>query len=164
MDDIHMEVHNLNSKLDTTSGLQDRFDRWSGSLFGFKKRDATAEAHADILAKQNDDSLKLKEVFENQKYDSLTRTWKSAGLVHCTDPKREAPDLFDPTNDAAMVNSKWAVDFSLAGIDAEGWTYAYDFATLNKSGIGSAESKWNTYVRRRKWKLTEKTGNEKIEE
>jgi hypothetical protein len=163
MDDIHMEVHNLNSKLDTTAGLQDRFDRWSGFWFGGKKRAANAEAEAEIAQRQMDDSVKVKEVFENEKFVSLSRIWKPAGLVHCSDPTKEAPELFDPSNPASMANSKWAIDFSLAGIDAEGWTYGYDFATLNKNGAGTPDAKWNSYVRRRKWKFTDKSGNEKLD-
>ena len=52
------------------------------------------------------------------------------------------------------------IDYPLAGIDAEGWTYAYDFPTLNKSGAGEAKPAWNSYVRRRKWKYHEKKGTE----
>jgi len=44
----------------------------------------------------------------------------------------------------------------LAGIDAEGWTYAYDFDTLNKKGVGEQAPSWNCYVRRRKWKLVDR--------
>ena len=36
--------------------------------------------------------------------------------------------------------NRWIIDFSLAGIDAEGWTYAYDFAYLNKHGAGEVRS------------------------
>ena len=68
-----------------------------------------------------------------------------------------APDLFDPKLQATMPDTRWSVDYSLADIDAEGWTYGYDFATLNK-GKGDRQAKWNSYVRRRKWRFTELSG------
>jgi hypothetical protein len=75
-------------------------------------------------------------------------------------------DLFDPALQESIPNSKWAVDFSLASIDAEGWTYANTFSSLNKSGAGESSAKWNSYVRRRKWRYVEKgtTGGGAIDE
>lgn len=164
MDDINMEVTNVNAKLDTASSLQDKFDAWSGFWFGGKKRAANAEAAAEIAQREASELAQTKEVFEQQKFETIKRTWKPSGFVHCSNPSKEAPELFDPSNPASMQGSKWTIDFNLSGIDAEGWTYAYDFATLNKSGAGSPEAKWNTYVRRRKWKYVERTGNAGLED
>jgi len=74
----------------------------------------------------------------------------------CTDPSLTCDDLFDPSIQESVENSIWSVDFTLVGIDAEGWTYAYDFATLNKTGAGDMAPKWNSYVRRRKWRMTDR--------
>lgn len=163
MDDINMEVQNVNAKLDTASHLQDRFDAWSGNIFGFKKRAANREAAAEIASKQAEEMMKVKEVFENEKYDMLSRIWKPAGLVLCSNPATKVPDLFDPATQSANQYSKWAIDFSLTGIDAEGWTYGPDMNYLNKHGVGHADAKWNSYARRRKWKYNEKTGNEVVD-
>lgn len=98
----------------------------------------------------------VKEVFENEKYDSLTRTWKAAGMTHCTDPKRDAPQIFDPSMQEKSSESAWLIDYSMTGIDAEGWTYASSFDVLNNKGFGEDKPKWNSYVRRRKWRHSEK--------
>ena len=60
MDDINMEVQNVNAKLDTASHLQDRFDAWSGNIFGFKKRAANREAAAEIASKQAEEMMKVR--------------------------------------------------------------------------------------------------------
>lgn len=158
MDDINAELDNVSSKLDQSSALQSRFDRWAGNWLGGKKAAAHREAAAEIASRSSNDYSKIKEVFQNEKYDSLGRTWKKGGMVLCNDPSMPCTDLFDPQLQEGMEASKWNIDFSLSGIDAEGWTYAYDFATLNKSGAGETAPKWNTYVRRRKWRFLEKTG------
>ena len=56
-----------------------------------------------------------------------------------------------------MPDTRWSVDFSLSEIDAEGWTYGYDFASLNK-GKGERQAKFTSYVRRRKWRFAEQSG------
>jgi hypothetical protein len=114
------------------------------------------EAAAEIADRSVQEHSKIKEVFQHEKYDTLTRKWKKAGLVLCTDTSVSCDDVFDPALQESIENSKWSVDFSLSGIDAEGWTYAYDFATLNTTGVGDATPKWNSYVRRRKWRFVEK--------
>jgi hypothetical protein len=58
---------------------------------------------------------------------------------------------------ASIPDTRWQVDYSIAEIDAEGWTYGYDFGALNK-GKGERSAKWNSYVRRRKWRFTEGVG------
>ena len=115
------------------------------------------EAAQEIAERNQQDHSKIKEVFQHEKYDSMARKWRKAGLVLCTDPGMTCDDLFDPAIQESVENSKWAVDFSLTGIDAEGWTYARDFATLNKSGVGDTAPKWDSYVRRRKWRYVEKS-------
>jgi hypothetical protein len=113
------------------------------------------EAAAEIAERNQQEFSKVKEAFQHEKFDSITRTWKKAGLVLCTDPNVSCDDLFDPALQENVENTRWQVDFSLAGIDSEGWTYAYDFAALNKNGAGDKEPKWNSYVRRRKWRYVD---------
>jgi len=69
-----------------------------------------------------------------------------------------APDIFGKGG-AAQADSSWMIDYSLAGIDAEGWTYAKDFPSLNKTGAGDAKPAWNSYARRRKWRFHDKRAN-----
>lgn len=83
----------------------------------------------------------------------MSAKWKKAGLVLCSDTSVSCNDVFEPSQQD--INSRWQIDFSLNGIDAEGWTYAYDFATLNRIGAGENKPKANCYVRRRKWRYTE---------
>jgi hypothetical protein len=164
MDDINQDITAVNAKLDTASGLQDRFDRWSGNIFGFKKRAAEREADSEIAERAREEMQNIKEMFENEKYDMFSRTWKSAGMSLCNNPSQKAPELFDPNNQGGqMGNTRWDIDFGFAGIDREGWTYAADLAYLNKHGAGTPEPAWNSKARRRKWKYTEKTGNEVID-
>ena len=59
---------------------------WAGNWLGGKKREALREAASEIAAKNQTDLGKVKEVFEHEKYESLKRVWKPAGLVLCTDP------------------------------------------------------------------------------
>lgn len=164
MNDINNDINDVNAKLDTASGLQDKFDIWSGSLFGFGKRKANKEACAEIASKQMEEMNNVKEVFENEKFDSFSRVWKASSMTLCSNPAQKAPQLFDPSNQMSMENSKWSIDFSLAGIDIEGWTYAKDMAYLNKHGAGSPSGGWNCKARRRKWKFTEskQSGNEVV--
>jgi hypothetical protein len=164
MDNINMDTIAVQQKLNTASSLQDTFDVWSGSWFGGKKRAANREAkeiHDQRIAEELNN---VREVFENEKFDRLSRKWRSKNMTLCNDPSIVAPELFDPAIQAQNQYSKWAVDFSLVGIDSEGWTYAYDFQTLNKTGAGSPAPTWNTYVRRRKWKYVDKTGNAVVDE
>ena len=81
------------------------------------------EAAAEIALRNKEDHSKVKEVFQHEKFDSINRVWKSAGLVLCTDTSMSVDDLFDPTIQEKMDNSSWKVDFSLSGIDPDGWTY-----------------------------------------
>ena len=117
------------------------------------------EAQAEIAARNSEEVSKIKEVFEQEKFESLSRVWKPSGFALCSNPTLAAPDLFDPALISSQPGeSNWIVDYSLSGIDAEGWTYAYDFDTLNKKGLGESSAKWNTYVRRRKWRYHDKRG------
>jgi hypothetical protein len=157
MDDINGELDAVAAKLDHASSLQNTFDSWAGNWLGLKKGRALREASAEIAnnAATIQTYTKIKEVYEQEKFDPLSRHWKQSGQVLCTDPTVSAGDVFDPNLQTA--DSSWAVDYSMPNIDAEGWTYAYDFNTLNKnSSAGESQPKWNTYVRRRKWKHIEK--------
>lgn len=149
-------MESVSGKLDQSQVLQSKFDRWAGNWLGGKKSKAMKEAAQEITERNQQDHSKIKEVFQHEKFDSISQKWKKAGLVLCTDPSVTCEDLFDPAIQESIENSKWAVDFSLTGIDAEGWTYSYDFATLNKCGVGDSVAKWNSYVRRRKWRFVDK--------
>lgn len=116
------------------------------------------EAAAEIQERSKEEHTRIKEVFQHEKFDPISRSWKRAGLVLCTDPNVYCNDVFDPATAENTEGSRWIIDFSLAGIDAEGWTYSYDFASLNKSGAGDSAPKWNSYVRRRKWRYVDRTG------
>lgn len=155
MDDINSELESVSAKLDQSQALQSRFDRWAGNWLGGKKRNAMKEAAAEIAERNQHEFSKVKEVFQHEKFDTLTRTWKRSGLVLCTDPNVTCDDLFDPAIQENSETTRWIVDFALNSIDSEGWTYSYDFATLNKSGAGDNEPKWNSYVRRRKWRYVD---------
>ena len=87
----------------------------------------------------------------------MKRKWRFQGLFTTTPENTLAPDLFDPKLQATIPDTRWSVDFSLSDIDAEGWTYGYDSLTLNK-GKGDRQAKWNSYVRRRKWRFTDSSG------
>lgn len=154
MDDINSELESVNNKLDQSGALQERFNLWAGNWFGGKKKEANAEAQAEIAAAQRQEHSKVREVFQHEKFEAFSRTWKNQGFVLCNTPTVAAPEIFDPTSQAA--DSNWKIDYSLTGIDPEGWTYAYDFATLNKIGSGDPAPKWNSYVRRRKWKFEDR--------
>jgi hypothetical protein len=159
MDEINTDLDNVSAKLDVSAGLQDKFDRWAGNWFGGKKREAMKDAAAEIALRYEDDLAKIKEVYEQEKFDSLARKWRPVGMVLCSNPLLDAPDIFDPKselNGGEMATNAWMIDYSQAGIDAEGWTYDKNFEHLNKKGVGKPTSKWNSYVRRRKWKYHEK--------
>ena len=150
----------MSGQLDKTQSLQNQFDRWAGNFFGGKKNAALKEANKEIVAnhhKTDDFSSKIKEVFELEKYDSLSRIWRAQGVFLCSNPTVPAANVFDPkTGKDEGTNVNWITDFSQAGIDAEGWTYAYDNAALIKNNGGENNRKWNFYARRRKWCLEDK--------
>jgi len=155
IDQVNSELESANSKLDKSQQLQNKFDAWAGNWLGFKKGRALRDASNEINQTVFKQFAHVKEIYEQEKYDSISRTWSPAGMVLCTDPSIPANDLFDPTIQTA--ESSWSIDYSLTSLDPEGWTYAYDFSTLNKNNsIGLSSPKWNSYVRRRKWRFTEK--------
>ena len=162
IDNVNMDVIGVQQKLDQSSNLQDTFDVWSGGFFGGKKRAAKREANELNKQRVMEELNNVREVFENQKFDRIRRNWKNKDMTLCSDPSVKAPELFDPDLQTGP-SAKWVIDHSLVGIDGEGWTYAYDFTTLNKTGAGANTSSWNTYVRRRKWKMTERSGNAVID-
>lgn len=154
MDGINRDLDTVDAKLDETAKLQTKFDWWAFNWLGGKKKKAVAEAQAEIAASKAEEALKVKEVFEHEKYDTMSRSWKPAGLVLCNTPTVSAPEhLFNPSEQTA--ESSWVIDYSFAGIDAEGWTYSTDFTQLNKTGAGKPVPEWNHYARRRKWRFNE---------
>lgn len=158
MDDITNDVNAVSNKLDEAQKLQNTFDNWSGGIFGFGKRKAEKAAAAEIALRQQEELMSIKEVFEQQKYETLKGQWKHYNMALCSNPTVEAPELFAPSVQADIPNSPWKVDHSLSGIDGDGWTYSGSFKDLNKTGVGESSAKWNTYVRRRKWKYSDSAG------
>jgi hypothetical protein len=141
--------------LEKTQKLQSQFDRWAGNWLGGRKSKAIQDAQAEIASRKQEVTADMKEVFENEKFDTLRSSWKSTGLTMCSDPTRPAPSHYEVGGKDAN-GFTWMIDYSVSGIDAEGWTYSYDFHTLNRNGSGDNSKKWNSYVRRRKWRLEDK--------
>lgn len=138
--------------------MQKKFDLWAFNWLGGKKNNALKEAAAEIQSAEYKQQLKTKEVYEQEKYSSVKRKWKSCGLVLVSDPSISADNIFDPKIQGA--GTSWVVDYQALNVDAEGWTYSYDFSTLNKNGTGLNKHGFNTYVRRRKWKYTDKKSSD----
>jgi len=157
MDDIGNEIAGVKSKLNESERLQSQFDVWAGNWLGGKKRSAMKEAAAEIATMNHEEHSKVKECFQHEVYNVLKQKWKPSGMVLCTDTSVTCPDIFDPYIQEKIENSHWVVDFSLSNLDAEGWTYASDFKTLDKTGAGDNAPKWNSKVRRRKWKYSDKS-------
>ena len=109
-DDINAELESVSSKLDQSAALQSTFDRWAGNWLGGKKASAMKEAAAEIAIRSKEDHSKVKEVFQHEKYDSITRVWKASGLVLCTDTAISVDDLFDPALQEKLDKSSWLVD------------------------------------------------------
>ena len=149
-------MNELSNKLDQSQALQNRFDRWAGNWIGGKKRAAVREAKNEIQSRSEEGLSIVKEVFENEKYDSLSRTWRAAGLTLVSNPSVEAPPVFSPKAQEKSPDTSWMIDYSLSGLDSEGWTYAKDFNYLNSKGTCESSPKWNSYVRRRKWRYHDK--------
>lgn len=156
---MNAELDSVNAKLETSKALQSRFDRWAGNWLGGKRTKAMKEASEEIAERSKEDHSKIREVFQHESYNSMSRGWASKGMVLCHDPNLTCNDLFDPAIAENMTNSTWVIDFSLSGIDAEGWTYAGKFSILNQTGAGDPAPKWNSYVRRRKWRYVDRQEN-----
>lgn len=153
IDDITAQVETVSTKLDQSQQLQNRFDLWAGNWLGGKKAVAIQEANAEIAARVAAEGSSVKEVFENEKYHMLSGKFKPAGMVQCANPSIDA-NLFAPSEQTA--ESKWTVDYSLGGIDPEGWTYGKDFDFLNRKGTGKNAPDMSCFVRRRKWRYHDK--------
>lgn len=110
-------------------------------------------AGSAVIQKRNEEYSKVKEVYQDQTFNSIFRTWHNYALVLCSDPTKVCSDLFDPNIAEHAPDSSWVIDYSMGSIDAEGWTYALNFNTLNKSGAGDSTFKMNSFVRRRKWRF-----------
>lgn len=168
MDEISAELDTVAVQLDKTQVLQNQFDRWAFNFFGGKKNAALQEANKELAKQTNtaDDpsSFKIREVFEMEKFDSISRIWRTGGVFLCSNPTVPARDIFSPPKknkkkDAPPDDVSWVIDYSQSSIDGEGWTYAYDSNTLIKNGSGDSSKKWNSYIRRRKWCLEDKKVN-----
>ena len=165
LDNIQDEVSSVNRKLDESSNLQNRFDRWAGNWLGGKKREALKEAAANNSATEQVKSIQIgkgiTDAFENQKYESFSGKWKFIGLYECLDNGHggnKLPDLFDPEIQNSIPDGKWNIDYSTSNVDPDGFTYGNSFEQLDK-GSGSSSKNWRTYVRRRKWKYVERVTN-----
>lgn len=155
MDDINNNVDRLHHKLETSSVLQRNFERLTGNVLSL--------GHAFVRAKSSQTPSKLQfknvnEVFEDQVYDNLFRTWKPHALVDCVDLANDCTDLFDPAVEEKMEHSNWIVDYSMVNIDPNGWTYATTFSALNNFSSGQANPQFNSFVRRRKWRYVRVEG------
>ena len=102
---MNSEIDTVNAKLDQSAALQRKFDVWAGNWLGGKKRAALKEAATEIAEASKTDHSKVREVFQNEKFDSLSRTWKSAGMVLCNNPTISV-ELFDPNSQAP--DARWA--------------------------------------------------------
>ena len=96
----------MSTKLDQSAALQSRFDRWAGNWLGGKKAQAHAEAAAEIASRNETEYSKVKECFQHEKYDTVARKWRKAGMFLCTDPTISCTDVFDPKLQEKIENSK----------------------------------------------------------
>ena len=151
---MNRELDAVDNKLEQSKSLQSTFDKWAGNWLGFKKAKAHREAAQEISEAALKQYSQVKEVYQQEKYESLSGKWRDAGFVLCSDPSIAVNDLFDPKIQTA--ESSWKVDYSITTLDPEGWTYANSFAILNRQGFGDAKAAWNSYVRRRKWVRVDK--------
>ena len=161
-DEVVDQIDFVGTQLVKSSALQSKFDMWAGNWFGGKRRAAMKEAEMEIQNRSREELCRIREVFQHESYNSISRSWKPNGLVLCTDPSVSCDDLFDPFMAEQNINSRWIVDHSLAGIDSDGWTYSFDLKTLNKTGSGSPAPQWNSYVRRRKWRFINRTESSRV--
>ncbi len=148
-DTIDHEVERAQHKLDTSSRLQKQFERWTGNILNMGHIFSGSSATQDRSIVQYS---KIKEVFEDQSFDTIFRSWKPHALVECANPANDCSDLFDPAVAVKMEHSNWIIDYSMASIDSDGWTYAPTFAALNSFAGGEASPQFNSFVRRRKWR------------
>lgn len=102
-------------------------------------------------------------VFEDEVYDFWSRTWKQLSFVLCSNPGTTTAIMFDPTTAVMQLQGsryyivdggkKWMVDQRQHGADVFGWSYSKSFVKLNMRGtLKNASPKWNSMVRRRKWR------------
>lgn len=138
--------------------MQNKFDRWAGNFWGGKKNAAIRNASRELIKnneKGDDPTSKIREVYEVEKFDSISRIWRPVNVFLCSNPAIAAKEVFNPKS-MKEDGVAWGIDYSHSNIDAEGWTYGYDNAALIKNGGGDSSRKWNCYARRRKWFLEEK--------
>lgn len=147
---MNSDVDATNAKLHHTQALHKNFHVWSG---GWMKSSTDTKEHQEQIKHHQQHQLDtVREVFQQEKFSTLHREWRPEGMVLCNDTSVVCEDLFDPVTALKTEHGHWVVDHSLPGIDAEGWTYGTSFSALDEhGGAGSAESHWNSHVRRRKW-------------
>jgi hypothetical protein len=131
IDEVSGDLDQISAKLDQSTALQNKFDVWAGNWFGGKKRAAMKEAAADIAQRNAEELGKIKEVFENEKFDTMSRKWKAQGFTLVTTPTVQAPEIFDPASVANQAEASWKIDFSLGAIDIEGTLLTAEILTYN---------------------------------
>jgi hypothetical protein len=159
LDELHNELTDIDNKLAQTTQLQSNFDFWAGNWSGTKKSAAGQEAKNYIAAQSDNKGLHVSDIYEQQKYHSMGRSWKKHNFVQVSNTSTEVIPAFDPELSYVNKISAWKVDFSLPNIDPEGWTYSADFKSLDTNGSGISTPVWNSYVRRRKWRHENKTSS-----
>ncbi len=83
-DTINQEVDGLDGKLEQSAELQKSFDHYNFNWGGGKKASAEKEASAEIKRRHSsNESDKIREVFQNEKFSQLTRSW-CTGIQHIT--------------------------------------------------------------------------------
>ena len=101
LDDIDAELSHTDAQLKQTKKLQNKFDWWAGNWLGGKKNTALREAKHEIAMNNNKEVPTVRNVYENDKYETLGGKWKAAGVVLCTDPTVAAADVFNPSKGIA---------------------------------------------------------------
>lgn len=130
--------------------MQKTFDFYS-LTFGAKHK-----ISEEAALRERDEIRNTKEVYQLEKFDPLSQQWTKFHIISCNNNSLICDDYIHLYG--KDTGGSWAVDFSIANIDIDGWTYAFDLASLAKNGTGEAKPKWNSYVRRRKWKFEDSSG------
>jgi hypothetical protein len=120
-----------------------RFDRWA--FHKTNMRETKAEAERML---RDGGSIPLEEQFMHENQCYRRKMW-----IEARDPSSFVFLNGKPALDIrSSPESKWKIDYTFERIDQEGWTYASDFKAL-KRGKTYSKPKWNSYVRRRQWRL-----------
>jgi hypothetical protein len=130
MDDLSGELVGLNVKIEKTKKLQSTFDAWAGrtplyvwrlynnhefillywlgNWGGWKRNAADKEANNYIAMNKDNKLLMVKDVYEQQKYNSLSRKWNHFNYVLFANTSTEVSVPFDPSSAAVTKGSKQA--------------------------------------------------------